>query len=42
MFELMKLPYGKEDLAPYMSSNTLDFHHGLPSWQTLKCLCNNS
>ena len=28
MFELMKLPYGKEDLAPYMSSNTLDFHHG--------------
>ncbi|PCG20887.1 superoxide dismutase [Brachyspira sp. G79] len=28
MFELMKLPYAKEDLAPYMSSNTLDFHHG--------------
>ncbi|OEJ13194.1 superoxide dismutase [Brachyspira hampsonii] len=28
MFDLMKLPYGKEDLAPYMSSNTLDFHHG--------------
>ena len=28
MFELIKLPYGKEDLAPYMSSNTLDFHHG--------------
>lgn len=28
MFELMKLPYGKEDLSPYISSNTLDFHHG--------------
>lgn len=28
MFELIKLPYSKEDLAPHMSSNTLDFHHG--------------
>lgn len=28
MFELMKLPYDKEALAPEMSSNTFDFHHG--------------
>ena len=28
MFELMKLPYDNKALEPYMSSSTLDFHHG--------------
>lgn len=27
-FELPSLPYEKDALAPYMSSETLDFHHG--------------
>ena len=27
-FELPSLPYANEALAPYMSSETLDFHHG--------------
>ena len=27
-FELPSLPYANDDLAPYMSSETLDFHHG--------------
>ncbi len=26
-FELMPLPFAKDALAPYMSANTLDFHH---------------
>ncbi|MBP9043638.1 MAG: superoxide dismutase [Fe], partial [Spirochaetes bacterium] len=25
---LPDLPYSKDDLAPYISANTLDFHHG--------------
>jgi Fe-Mn family superoxide dismutase len=25
---LPELPYGKDDLAPHISANTLDFHHG--------------
>ena len=28
MFELPKLPYDKEALNPYISSKTLDYHHG--------------
>ena len=27
-FELPSLPYANDALAPYMSSETLDFHHG--------------
>ena len=27
-FELPSLPYARDALAPYMSSETLDFHHG--------------
>ena len=27
-FELPRLPYASDALAPYMSSETLDFHHG--------------
>ena len=27
-FELPSLPYANDDLAPYMSSETLNFHHG--------------
>ena len=27
-FELPPLPYSKDALAPYISANTLDFHHG--------------
>ena len=27
-FELPNLPYANDALAPYMSSETLDFHHG--------------
>ena len=27
-FELPSLPYAKDALAPYMSAETLDFHHG--------------
>ena len=27
-FELPRLPYANDALAPYMSSETLDFHHG--------------
>ena len=27
-FELPSLPYGNDALAPYMSAETLDFHHG--------------
>lgn len=27
-FILPDLPYGKEDLAPYITAETLDFHHG--------------
>lgn len=27
-FELPPLPYAKDALAPYISANTLDFHHG--------------
>src|ERR1700733_12410711 len=27
-FQLMPLPYEKDALEPYMSSKTLDFHHG--------------
>jgi Fe-Mn family superoxide dismutase len=27
-FELPKLPYGLDALEPYMSANTLRFHHG--------------
>jgi len=27
-FELPSLPYEKDSLAPYMSAETLDFHHG--------------
>jgi Fe-Mn family superoxide dismutase len=27
-FELPSLPYASDALAPYMSSETLDFHHG--------------
>lgn len=27
-FELPPLPYAKDALAPYVSANTLDFHHG--------------
>ncbi|MBY0414165.1 MAG: superoxide dismutase [Fe] [Bdellovibrionales bacterium] len=27
-FQLPELPYGKEDLKPHMSSETLDFHYG--------------
>jgi Fe-Mn family superoxide dismutase len=27
-YELTDLPYGKDDLAPHISSETLDFHHG--------------
>lgn len=28
MFDLIKLSYSKEDLAPYMSAETIDYHHG--------------
>lgn len=28
MFKLPELPYDKESLAPYISSKTLDYHHG--------------
>jgi len=28
MFTVKKLPYGKNELAPYMSEETLNFHHG--------------
>ncbi len=28
MFDLIKLPYSAKDLEPYMSAETLDFHHG--------------
>lgn len=28
MFNLINLPYKKEDLAPYMSAETIDFHYG--------------
>ena len=28
MFELPKLPFGLEDLEPFMSKQTLEFHHG--------------
>ena len=28
MFELPKLPFGPEDLEPFMSKQTLEFHHG--------------
>ena len=28
LFELPELPYAKDALAPYMSAETLDFHHG--------------
>lgn len=28
MFTLIALPYAKEDLAPVISAQTLDFHHG--------------
>ena len=28
MFELPKLPFGLEDLEPFMSRKTLEFHHG--------------
>ena len=27
-FELPSLPYANDALAPYMSAETLDFHHG--------------
>ena len=27
-FTLPELPYGKNDLAPHISANTLEFHHG--------------
>ncbi|MEM6490554.1 MAG: superoxide dismutase [Fe], partial [Pseudomonadota bacterium] len=27
-FELPALPYAQDALAPYMSAETLDFHHG--------------
>ena len=27
-FELLPLPYAKDALAPHISANTLDFHHG--------------
>ena len=35
-FELPSLPYANDALAPYMSSETLDF----PSWQTSSNICN--
>ena len=28
MFELPKLPFGLKDLEPFMSKETLEFHHG--------------
>lgn len=28
IFSLPELPYGKNDLAPHITSETLDFHHG--------------
>ncbi len=28
MYELINLPYSKNELEPFMSSETLDFHHG--------------
>ena len=27
-FQLPELPFAKNALAPYMSAETLDFHHG--------------
>lgn len=27
-FELPELPYEKDDLEPYISKKTLEFHHG--------------
>ena len=36
-FELPSLPYASDALAPYMSSETLDFHHG-KHHQTYVCL----
>ena len=37
-FELPSLPYASDALAPYMSSETLDFHHGKHHQTYVTCL----